>query len=76
MFTTNRGQNNNRYLESPYIVKDTASDTQVPFSVENPINGGVLFSSEGFSTKPPTGFRSHEEDEFEPSEILKEIEEN
>lgn len=51
MNTTSSGQEN-RYLESPYIIKDTGAAGQAPFSIKNPIDGGVLFSKKGFYAKP------------------------
>ena len=67
MNTTSSGQEN-RYLESPYIVKDTGSAGQSPFSIKNPIDGGILFSKKGFSTKP------HEPDRAEKDKTDNEAE--
>ena len=61
MNTTSSGQEN-RYLESPYIVKDTGAAGQSPFSIKNPIDGGVLFSKKGFSTKSLEPDRARKDD--------------
>lgn len=51
MKNTHREQDN-RYLESPYVIRDTRSGEQRPFSIKNPIRGGFSFSAEGFSIEP------------------------
>jgi hypothetical protein len=51
MNTINQGQENG-YLESPYVVKDTGFEGQTPFSIKNPLEGGFSFSKKGFFTEP------------------------
>ncbi|GEM_PF-5808852 len=51
MNTTNRGQEN-RYLESPYVIRGTGPQEQTSFSIKNPIEGGSIFSKRGFLVKP------------------------
>ena len=73
MNTTSSGQEN-RYLESPYIVKDTGAAGQSPFSIKNPIDGGILFSKKGFSTKPLEQDRAEKDNADKEAEALFEIE--
>lgn len=52
MNTTNRTQDN-RYLESPYTMRETSPEGQMPFTVKNPVGGTLRFSKKGFMTQPP-----------------------
>ena len=50
MSTTDRSQES-RYLESPYIIRDTNPGGQVPFMVKNPVGDVLSFTKKGFTTK-------------------------
>ena len=43
-------QQNNRYLESPHLIRDTVTVGQMPFTVKVTIGGGLAFSKQLFST--------------------------
>ena len=44
-------QQENRYLESPHLIRDTSTVGQMPFTVKVTIGGGLAFSKQSFSTR-------------------------
>ncbi|MFA4941137.1 MAG: hypothetical protein WC582_00875 [Patescibacteria group bacterium] len=43
----------NRYLESPYSIRETGLDTQMPFSEKNSLEGGHHFSQKNSFPESP-----------------------
>ncbi len=43
-------QQQNRYLESPFVIRETSPDGQFAFGTPNNFKGGIIFKKEGFST--------------------------
>jgi len=48
---TYQNKQKNRFLESPYRIKDTKPSTQTPFNRDNLAYKDLAFSKDGFSDK-------------------------
>lgn len=69
-------QQQNRYLESPFVIRDTNPDGQFAFGTVNNFGGGVIFKKDGFSM-PSIGvdeqrLGNETEDNSEPTGGVKE----
>lgn len=72
MQTLNNGQEN-RFLESPHIVKDTGFEGQMPFSIKNSFEGGSIFSKNGFFSGMPESLFNEQEKDNESDELNEKI---
>lgn len=62
---TTKKEKNNRYLESPYVIRATGVEKQQPFINKNSIKGNTIFQKEGF-TKPPAKSLTNNQGDYFP----------
>lgn len=66
---TTKKEKNNRYLDSPYVIKTTGVEKQQPFSYKNHIKGNLIIQKEGFTEPPPKFLTSKQGDYFHNKKV-------